>query len=459
VNSDAGSAVISWTSTPIITGVQATPLNASVAVSWDASDLGSLSGYRIYGGTTAAPTTLLATVGADVIGYTHTGLTNGTTYFYRISAIVTENGVTTETPRSADTSAVPTTLTTANFAATGAVQTFVVPAGVSWLQLDASGAQGGNGSTGVGGLGGRTQGALEVVPGETLYFYVGGAGGKPTGGWNGGGVGQDSHGGGGGATDVRRPFVVTNAALTSNVATLTTSTAHGFAVGNSVVVAGVGVSFNGTFAVTAVTTNTFSYAKTASNVASASATGAVFFGLPSLGLSRRVLVAGGGGGGGNTQFGGAGGGLIGGEGGNHSCSVVLRWFWWLANIWQRSRRGWKRSRQLLGWRRWWLLGWLGLGSNSTRPIRSWRIFGRWRWFQLHRERRCRSGAHAGIQVRCGITDGFVFGRHHGTCGDGYFIAKPIGQLHRRKRSNRQCCVFKSRSCYGYTNIDARRRHA
>jgi hypothetical protein len=114
--------------------------------------------------------------------------------------------------------------------------------------------------------------------------------------------------------------VVTNAALTSNVATLTTSTAHGFAVGNSVVVAGVGVSFNGTFTVTAVTTNTFSYAKTASNVASTQATGAVLFALPSLGLSRRVLVAGGGGGGGNTNFGGAGGGLIAGEGGNHSCA-------------------------------------------------------------------------------------------------------------------------------------------
>jgi hypothetical protein len=36
VNSNAGRAVISWTSTPIITGVQATPLNASVAVSWNA---------------------------------------------------------------------------------------------------------------------------------------------------------------------------------------------------------------------------------------------------------------------------------------------------------------------------------------------------------------------------------------------------------------------------------------
>jgi hypothetical protein len=188
------------------------------------------------------------------------------------------------------------------------------------LQLDASGAQGGTGSTGVGGLGGRTQGALEVVPGETLYFYVGGAGAKPTGGWNGGGVGQDSHGGGGGATDVRRPFVVTNSALTSNVATLTTSTAHGFAITNSVVVTGLGSPFDGTFTVTAVTSTTFSYAKTASNVASASATGAVFFGLPSLGLSRRVFVAGGGGGGGNDKVGGVGGGLIAGEGGSNSCT-------------------------------------------------------------------------------------------------------------------------------------------
>jgi hypothetical protein len=325
MNSDAGSAVISWTSTPIVTGVQATPLNASVAVSWNASNLGSLSGYRVYGGTTAAPTTLLATVGAGVIGYTHTGLTNGTMYFYRISAIVTENGVTTATPLSGEASATPTTLTTTSFAATGAVQTFVVPERVLWLQLDASGAQGGTGSTGVGGLGGRTQGALEVVPGETLYFYVGGAGGKPTAGWNGGGTAQDSHGGGGGATDVRRnKLVVTNKVIATNVATLTTAATHGLSVGDSIIVLGVGADFDGTFVVTAInaTNKTLSYAKTASNVASSSATGTVSG--PSLwstaaSLATRALVAGGGGGGGNTNFGGVGGGLIGGEGRNHSC--------------------------------------------------------------------------------------------------------------------------------------------
>jgi hypothetical protein len=51
------------------------------------------------------------------------------------------------------------------------------------------------------------------------------------------------------------------------------------------------------------------------------ATGAVLFALPSLGLSRRVLVAGGGGGGGNDKVGGVGGGLVAGEGGSNSCAT------------------------------------------------------------------------------------------------------------------------------------------
>jgi len=63
--------------------------------------------------------------------------------------------------------------------------------------------------------------------------------------------------------------VVNNKALTSNVATLTTAAAHGFEVGDTVVVAGVDATFNGTFTVTAVTSTTFAYAKTASNVTSA----------------------------------------------------------------------------------------------------------------------------------------------------------------------------------------------
>jgi len=68
---------------------------------------------------------------------------------------------------------------------------------------------------------------------------------------------------------------VTNKALTSNVATLTTSAAHGIAVGMEIVVTGVDATFNGTFTVTAVTSTTLSYAKTASNVSSTAATGTI----------------------------------------------------------------------------------------------------------------------------------------------------------------------------------------
>jgi hypothetical protein len=63
---------------------------------------------------------------------------------------------------------------------------------------------------------------------------------------------------------------VSNKALTSNVATLTTSTTHGFAVGDIVVVATVDATFNGTYRVKAVpTTTTFTYDKTNANVTSA----------------------------------------------------------------------------------------------------------------------------------------------------------------------------------------------
>lgn len=63
--------------------------------------------------------------------------------------------------------------------------------------------------------------------------------------------------------------VVNNKQLTSNVATLTTGAAHGFAVGETVTVTGVDSDFNGTYTITAVPSNTrFSYAKTGVNVES-----------------------------------------------------------------------------------------------------------------------------------------------------------------------------------------------
>jgi hypothetical protein len=68
---------------------------------------------------------------------------------------------------------------------------------------------------------------------------------------------------------------ITTKALTSNVATITTSTAHYVAVGDSITVAGVDSTFNGTYTVTAVneTARTISYVKEASNVGSTGASG------------------------------------------------------------------------------------------------------------------------------------------------------------------------------------------
>lgn len=62
---------------------------------------------------------------------------------------------------------------------------------------------------------------------------------------------------------------VTNKSLTANVATLTTSDVHDLVVGQTITIAGVDATFNGTYTVSAVGSNTaFSYAKTSSNVAS-----------------------------------------------------------------------------------------------------------------------------------------------------------------------------------------------
>lgn len=68
---------------------------------------------------------------------------------------------------------------------------------------------------------------------------------------------------------------VNNVALASNVATLTTSAAHGYAVGDSVVIAGLTTTaLNGTYTLTTGTTgSTLKFAKTADDIASTADTG------------------------------------------------------------------------------------------------------------------------------------------------------------------------------------------
>ena len=110
------------------------------------------------------------------------------------------------------------TVTTFNY--TGAMQTYLVPAGITTVDIDMYGASGGlsidgssPGTLHIPGNGGRIQTTLSVVPGTTLNIYVGGIGADAVpgaggaGGFNGGGAGgtQGTYngGGGGGASDIR----------------------------------------------------------------------------------------------------------------------------------------------------------------------------------------------------------------------------------------------------------------
>lgn len=98
-------------------------------------------------------------------------------------------------------------MTVSTFNYTGATQSFVVPAGVTSIDVECWGAAGGGRGTIPGGY---AKGALAVTPGETLNLNVGGAGinntgsGTVLGGWNGGGNGPSGAGSGGGGTDVRQ---------------------------------------------------------------------------------------------------------------------------------------------------------------------------------------------------------------------------------------------------------------
>lgn len=74
--------------------------------------------------------------------------------------------------------------------------------------------------------------------------------------------------------DQDQTFAITNKALTSNVATITTNTtAHNITVGQTISVTGVGTEFNGTFVVTAVGASTISYSSIAATVPSTAVSG------------------------------------------------------------------------------------------------------------------------------------------------------------------------------------------
>ncbi len=126
------------------------------------------------------------------------GTTAGSTVDLCVTA---SNGCGTSSPTCLTiTIAVPSGSQT--FSYTGAQQSWTVPGGVSSVDIECWGAQGGT-STYTGGNGGYASGTLSVSPGDVLYVYVGQSPTSTTGGFNGGGNSGGSGKGGGGASDVR----------------------------------------------------------------------------------------------------------------------------------------------------------------------------------------------------------------------------------------------------------------
>ncbi len=160
----------------------------------------------ISGGTTNLNAT---TTGAGINWYTVPS--GGSPFGFSASASNYSVNAVTTTTYYAEAIALGGTITN-TFSFTGNTQTFVVPAGVTTLQVEAWGAQGNfNANSVPGGLGGYAKGILTVTPGSTLFIEVGGGGSvTASGGYNGGGAAgsntgctQAVGGGGGGASDVR----------------------------------------------------------------------------------------------------------------------------------------------------------------------------------------------------------------------------------------------------------------
>src|SRR5689334_7640506 len=82
-------AAVALSATPLKppASLTAAAADQQVALSWPASSSGGVTGYRVYrrGANGRWPTAPLATTSS--LGYTDTGLTNGTAYAYRVTTV------------------------------------------------------------------------------------------------------------------------------------------------------------------------------------------------------------------------------------------------------------------------------------------------------------------------------------------------------------------------------------
>ena len=110
--SNSSSVTFDKTAPAVPAGLAATSGDTENLLNWTANSEGDLKSYKVFGGTSANPTTLLSSITAGTITYTHTGLTNGTTYYYRITSI---DNAGNESAYSSDVTAVPRASQTITF--------------------------------------------------------------------------------------------------------------------------------------------------------------------------------------------------------------------------------------------------------------------------------------------------------------------------------------------------------
>jgi len=203
-----------------------------IILNWEAPDSCNfgITNYRIYRSTSPNPTTLLTTVG-NVLTYTDSSVTAGTTYYYRVTAVIAggEGGYSNEVSAAACANHGSQT-----FSYTGGLQTFTAVCSGTYT-IEAWGAAGGKGNGGNtnGGLGARMRGTFNLTAGTTLNIVVGGVGAQGSSSYAGGGGGGSfvytgsiggsglliAAGGGGGAGEESAPAAPGGTCSTNGVST------------------------------------------------------------------------------------------------------------------------------------------------------------------------------------------------------------------------------------------------
>lgn len=202
------------------------------------------------------------------------------------------------------------------FTSTG-LHTWVCPSKVNAVHAVCVGGGGGGAGSGDGGGGGGGGGLgwknnISVVAGQTYYVYVG-IGGNP----------NSIVDGVGSLFITTDAFTISSFSVTSNVVTINTSSSHTFETGDTVSVDCSFREINGTFTITKVDSDTFTYSKTFQNYGTTGITGVCFEG--------NIVVRGGGGDSGLGQNGGFSsptdtmvGGTYNGDGGGNGATISGR---------------------------------------------------------------------------------------------------------------------------------------